>query len=404
MLESKPRAIYLSPGDPTCSPRGGQTAFAIQALNALGSKLALVAPCENPREDAPIGQWRIMDWHGVKIWRFNIGSYAPENKSRRPLVPRRLILRRRIAKYLPAIREIPTRNLICDSPEVLGVLKRYSWESFCYRFAGLNNPVEVSRYPYLRPLSGYFHHKMTRDLVALRPAALLASADRETIARFAQENRRVLGQFPIHFFPTRYDPDVFYPGDSHVTSQALGWQNFFPRIVLVGRLCWVKGWELALEIARILRQEFPRTLMTFIGDGEDRVALQRRIVQLGLTENVRLEGFLPPSETRKRIVAADVYLSASYREGWSVAFTEALACGAVCVTTNVSGAMDLVDNNSAGRALVGRDPKEFARVITELVKDPAVMASLRSAAIAHASKFSSRSLAEDWGKIWNPLR
>ena len=184
----RPRAIYISPGDPWGNPRGGQTAFAKQALEAFGNRFAVVSPAEI--DDLPVGRWTLGDWKGEPIWRFNIGSYAPRNKSRAPLIPRRVVFRALIKKYLPEIYEIETKNIFCDSPEVLGVLKKYRWDSFCYRFAGLNNPVEFSRYARLRFLGGWFHRRMLANLVELKPDALLAAADAETTAQFAQDKRR----------------------------------------------------------------------------------------------------------------------------------------------------------------------------------------------------------------------
>ena len=107
----RPRAIYISPGDPWGSPRGGQTAFAKQALEAFGNRFAVVSPAEV--DDIPLGRWTLGDWKGTPIWRFNIGSYAPRDKSRAPVIPRRIVFRALIKKYLPEIQKIETKNIFC---------------------------------------------------------------------------------------------------------------------------------------------------------------------------------------------------------------------------------------------------------------------------------------------------
>ena len=396
-----PDAIYISPGDPYGAPRGGQTAFAIQALDAFGSRFALVAPDESDR--SPIGAWFLSEWRGSPIWRFNIGSYAPKDKSRRPLIPRRVVFRRLIAKHLPAIRKIPTLNLFCDSPELLGILRRYEWSSFCYRFAGLSNPVAFSRYPHLRFLARLFHSRMVSDLASLKPDVLLASADRTSIGEFERDNQKKLGDYRLHFFPTRFNEKVFHPGDSKTQRCFLELVDDAPVLVSVGRLCWVKGWRLALEALAELKKRFPCVTLVFVGDGEDRLSLEAYSRKLGVSENIRIEGFLSPEETCRRLVAADIYLCTSYREGWSVAMTEALACGKVCVATNVSGVEDMINDGYNGRIVKDRDPFAYAQAVVDALSLKEDSDSAERLSLELARNFSTSKLAEDWGKLWSPL-
>lgn len=394
-------AIYICPGDPYRAPRGGQTAFAIQALNALGSRFALVSPDESGTK--PIGVWFQDEWKGEPIWRFNIGSYAPKNKSRRPLIPRRIVFRRLIKKYLPDIRQISSRALFCDSPELLGVLRRYEWTSFCYRFAGLNNPVGVSRYGFLRFLAGWFHQRMLKNLALMRPDALLASADMETIRLFEEENRELLSGFPLRFFPTRFDKNVFHPGSAEECRRILALEDSAPILATVGRLCWVKGWELALDSLKLLCEKYPRIKLVFIGDGEDRAELEAYAKRLGVWEHVRVEGFQPPEEVRMRLTAADLYLCTSHREGWSVAMTEALGCGKVCVSTNVSGASDMIEDGANGRVVTTRESAVFADAVADALELSARSESASLKSLDLAARFSTATLAEDWGRLWEPL-
>jgi len=397
----EPKAIYICPGDPWNNPRGGQTAFAKQMLNVFGADFAVVSPDEIG--NLPVGTWVEGEWRGEPIWRFNVGSYAPKNKCRKPLIPRRIVFRRLIAKFLPEIRKISTQNLFCDSPEILGVLRKYEWSSFCYRFAGLNNPVGVSRYARLRFLSSMFHRYMISNLARLQPDLLLASADLERIAAFEEENSKLSGKFPLVEFPTRFDPDVYFPGDRELESDRLGWRGRYPRLSIVGRLCWTKGWRLALEAVSILRAKFPNILLTFIGDGEDRAAIEAEVKARDLCENVRLEGFLPPEEVRLRLVASDLYLVASCCEGWSVATTEALACGKVCVSTDVSGAKDMVKDGKNGRIVRSREPDEYARAIIDALELTSQERGGELFSQEVSKKYSIKKSAEELRKLWNPL-
>ncbi len=395
------RAIYICPGDPYNSPRGGQTAFARQALNALGGSFALVSPDEIGGK--PRGEWFLDEWQGAPIWRFNIGDYAPRNKARRPFIPRRVVFRRLIARYLPRIRKISTRNLFCDSPETLGVLRQYEWESVCYRFAGLNNPVGVSRYPLLRVFASPFHRAMLRNLAALSPEIVLASADQDAIERFARENRDFCAKAPLKFFPTRFDPKTFYPSAPEPERRALNWERAYPRLVMVGRLCWVKGWRLAMEAVAILKKKYPNISLRFVGDGEDRNKITASALELGLGERVIIDGFLTPEEVRRRLIAADLFLVASHCEGWSLACAEALACGKTCVSTAVSGARDMVRSGRNGYIVEGRSPEEYGSAIDRALKLSADSSSAMFSTELSA-RYSLATLGSEWRSLWSALR
>lgn len=392
-----PSAIYISPGDPFLPPRGGQTAFAIQALNAFGSHWALVSPDE--RGDSPVGKWFLGEWRGEKIWRFNIGAYAPLDKSKRPLIPRRIVFRHRIKRYILEIYKIGIKNIFCDSPEILGVLNKYKWDSVCYRFAGLNNPVAVSRYPFLRITSQWFNRRMLCNLVNLRPSAVLASADKRSIEEFKKLNSKFISDLEISFFPTCFDHKIFCPGTKEEAVKSLGLEGRRPILISTGRLCWVKGWRLTLEAFKELQRDDPSSLLLIVGDGEDRQALLDYASSLGIDQNIRLEGFLPPSEVSRRLVASDLYVCASFVEGWSVALTEALGCGIKCVSTDVSGVKDMICENVNGKVAKDRDPIRFAQLIKEVLEittDAERLADL-------AKPFSSLSLRERWSSLWKPL-
>ena len=399
-LAPRPRAIYISPGDPWGAPRGGQTAFAKQALEAFGNRFAVVSPAEV--DDIPTGRWTLGEWKGSPIWRFNIGAYAPKNKSRAPLIPRRVIFRALIKKYLPEINKFETKNIFCDSPEILGALRKSQWDSVFYRFAGLNNPVEFSRYPYLRVLGGWFHRYMLTNLTKLKPDALLAAADLDTTRFFERENKRFLKDLTINSFPTRFDPNVFYPSDGRIERRELGWEDNYPRLLIVGRLSWIKGWELALEALALLKKIFPKPKLIFVGDGEDRAKIEKRVIELGIQNETTIEGFLPPNELRRRFVAADLYLITSLREGWSVASTEALACGKRIVATNVSGVAETTLDGQNGYVVNSRNPEDYAQAICDALELPTVdNANARSLELSR--RFSKELLREDWAKLWRVL-
>ena len=244
---------------------------------------------------------------------------------------------------------------------------------------------------------------MLTNLVALKPDALLAAADAETTAQFEQDNAAILKGLKIASFPTRFDPSVFYPTDGLAERRELGWDENFPRLLIAGRLSWIKGWDLALDALTILKKKFPKPKLAFVGDGEDRAKIEKRVRELGLQDAVQIEGFLPPSEVRRRLAASDVYLISSLREGWSVASTEALACGKRLVATDVSGVSETVVAGKNGFIVRSRDPQAYAQAICDALEIP-TLNNVNEFSTAISQRFSKERLRLDWAKFWKPLR
>lgn len=65
--------------------------------------------------------------------------------------------------------------------------------------------------------------------------------------------------------------------------------------------------------------------------------LQRRIVELGLTEQVKLRGLVSRDELLKSLQQSHALVSSSYTEGFGVTLIEAMACGKPVVATRSGG-------------------------------------------------------------------
>ncbi len=117
-------------------------------------------------------------------------------------------------------------------------------------------------------------------------------------------------------------------------------------LLQVGRLARVKRPAWALEVLQLLLPRHPRLALVFVGDGEERTALERGVAERGLVERVRLIG--AREEMAPLLHAADVVLSCSSSEGLPVALIEAAAAGLPIVATRVGGVEELVVDERTG--------------------------------------------------------
>jgi len=389
-----PRAILCVGVDPWMEPWGGQQTFAKHLLGAFGSRLAVVSTCI---DGLPEGIWMDRLFEGVPIRYFNLGRFLPPNK-RRPLIPARLSVYWMVKRHIRTVFNTGVRNLILDDPELLFPASTLPWDSVCYCFAGVNNPVSNSRYRFLRWPGGTFERRMVKALTRINPSAIVAAADESAITDFKQRVGPPLSSSTIHSFPTRVDTSLFYPEPQDAVRNTLGLPAQAPIFTVTGRLCWIKGWSFLLDALCRLKEALPGARLVFVGDGEDRPALLEKASALGIADRVHVTGFVPQHTVRRYINAADVCLVGSFREGWSVAMLETLACGKPIVSTDVSGARAMVRHGING-FIVARDPSQFASAVMDALK----LSDHQTTSLEIARRFSIDTLARDLAAIWPPL-
>lgn len=105
------------------------------------------------------------------------------------------------------------------------------------------------------------------------------------------------------------------------------------------------------------------------GEGECQELLLNYVKDRHLEDRVHILGWIPPTEMAEFWGKQDVYLNISDFEGMSLAMLEAMAYGAVPVTTDVSGVSDLINDGENGFVIPIWDWPECADKIEILDKD-----------------------------------
>jgi glycosyltransferase involved in cell wall biosynthesis len=148
------------------------------------------------------------------------------------------------------------------------------------------------------------------------------------------------------------------------------------RIVCVGRLCPAKAQALLVEAVAPLVKDFPNLELVFIGDGEDRASIEKRIAELGLESHVTLAGWGTGEEVRAAIQGARVFALPSFAEGLPIVLMESLAMGRAVVTTRITGIPELVDAKVGWIVPAGDVPALQEAVAQALSADTATLAAL----------------------------
>lgn len=137
---------------------------------------------------------------------------------------------------------------------------------------------------------------------------------------------------------------------------------------VVGRLAQVKQPLVALAVFELLTTRFPQLELVFIGDGELRRSLERRIV--GGSEAVRSRVHLigARSSMPELLADLDALLLTSRSEGMPVALIEAAAAARPVVAMRVGGVPELIAHERTG--LLGESEDELAYHLANLLEHP----------------------------------
>lgn len=137
-------------------------------------------------------------------------------------------------------------------------------------------------------------------------------------------------------------------------------------LVSVGRLSTQKGFDLAVEAARILKEHGRRFLWIIIGEGPERSNLEAQIKSFGLEKEVVLHGLdLNPYAY---MAQADLYIQSSRYEGFATTLSEAIILGKPIVSTSFSGVDQQVIDGKNG-LLAAFDPQDLAAKVERMMDD-----------------------------------
>ena len=149
---------------------------------------------------------------------------------------------------------------------------------------------------------------------------------------------------------------------------------------VVGRLVWEKGYREVFAAAEQWRAQAPNLRVVVVGpEDEDKAdAVDSRSIESAQAQGVR---FLGSRADMERLYSGfDIYVLASYREGFPRSAMEAAAMGLPVVATNIRGCRQVVDHEVTGLLVPPRDPNALARAVLRLANSPAERAAMASAA------------------------
>ncbi|MDF1543471.1 MAG: glycosyltransferase family 4 protein [bacterium] len=221
----------------------------------------------------------------------------------------------------------------------------------------------------------------------LRSWTFVSSYLRDELLRVDHTLNRILEVLPMP-----HDESLFYLKDEVVRDGNL--------IVAVTRFTEQKRVDMLVKAMALLSEKSLHFRLHIYGEGDLRQQIVELIDRLGLSEKVSLFSAVPQSELADIYNRAGIVVLNSVREGFGLALSEAMLCGAAVVGTNSGGIPDIIDHDKNGLLVEPDNPSELADNLANLLTDEALRIRLgRSGLQSARSRFTSSASAARYAEI-----
>lgn len=167
-------------------------------------------------------------------------------------------------------------------------------------------------------------------------------------------------------------------------------------IIGVGRFAEQKNFEMLINAFAEVYRKYPDYKLIIYGDGPLRSKYEDLIIRLGLSDAVRLPGYL--QDVNERMSYATLYVNSSNYEGISNAMLEAMAMGIPCICTDcpVGGASLIIRNEYNGLLVPVGDSKILAEAIFKLMNNIVLYHQIQDEAKKIRITNSVHRIGEQW--------
>lgn len=168
-----------------------------------------------------------------------------------------------------------------------------------------------------------------------------------------------------------YDSDIVYNGIHTEYIKVRTSLSFHSpiRIINVGRLEEIKGQQILVQAANILKSKGIKDFtIDFIGDGSNHKDLEALINELKLSNQIRLLGFKDRAYVYNLLCDYDIYVQPSLFEGFGLSLAEAMAAKLPVITSNLEGPMEVIDEGRYGIPFKSGDANDLADKLESIIK------------------------------------
>ena len=215
-------------------------------------------------------------------------------------------------------------------------------------------------------IRGFYDHRLAAPIVGEAARLIVQTHEEERLIR---ANGFPLP--PVEVIPPGYSPAAPPADDPYAFRRAFKIDG--PFVLFVGRLASNKGLPALVQAFADLHRHDPTATLVLVGaDGGEHAAVDRRVRELGLSDRVRVTGFLADeSLLAAGFREARLFALPSQYEAFGLVLLEALAQGTPVIASRVGGIPEFIEDGKAGRLIPPEDAGALALAFRELWDDEA---------------------------------
>jgi glycogen synthase len=174
-------------------------------------------------------------------------------------------------------------------------------------------------------------------------------------------------------------------------------------VLLIGRLVYEKGFQIALEAMPRLVERLPGTRFLVAGSGTHEAELKRQAEDLGLLDHGTFLGWIGDDVLHSLYPIADLCVVPSIYEPFGLVALEAMASGCPCIVADTGGLREVVPHDDVGLRFRSRDPESLAEVAERVLADDELGHRLVAEAYEHVRRFDWLDVAERTAAVYEEL-
>ena len=173
------------------------------------------------------------------------------------------------------------------------------------------------------------------------------------------------------------------------------------RVIAVGRLTPVKGYERLIKIWGIVTTKYPAWHLDIFGDGSLKNELTNYVNDNHIN-NITLHGV--SHDISQEYANSSICAVTSYYEGFSLVILEAMMHGVPCIAFDCpDGPRSIINNNQCGYLIKDGDNNLFAEKLCELIDNQQLRKQFSNAAIERAKSFDIDVIMGKWISLFESL-
>jgi len=173
-------------------------------------------------------------------------------------------------------------------------------------------------------------------------------------------------------------------------------------IVSVARVIEQKNPMMLLNAFSTLSNEFPDYNLVFYGDGDMREDVLEEAKRLGLSGRVEAPG--AEKNVFEKTKSAELFVMTSNYEGMPNALIEAMCMGLPCISTKVSGAVDVIKNGENGLLVDCNDEAALVKAMRKMLTEEDFRRKCANKASELSEDLRTEKITIQWIDFINKIR